>query len=90
VTRVLRPPACEAFGVRPDDGEVIEPAGKSALRYERQRPGELRHVDVRSWPDPTGGGLAANGRGHAPDPNADRYDYVHDVDDFRSLLRGPR
>jgi transposase len=87
VTRILRRhgvarlPECD-----PMTGEVIRASRSTALRYERARPGELVHIDVKKLGKiPDGGGWRANGRG--PRPVAKRhlgYDYVHSMVDDHS------
>jgi hypothetical protein len=43
-------------------GEVIRASRSTALRYERERPGELVHVDVKKLGRiPDGGGWRAEG-----------------------------
>ncbi len=65
------------------------PTGRVIRRYERDRPGELVHVDVkRLGRIPAGGGWRAHGRGHG---NRDRrgrpgYEYVHSLIDDHSRL----
>jgi transposase InsO family protein len=89
VTRILRRhgvprlPECD-----PMTGEVIRASRSTSLRYERARPGELVHVDVKKLGRiPSGGGWRANGRG--PRPGSKRgpgYDYVHSMVDDHSRL----
>jgi transposase InsO family protein len=71
-------------------GQVIRASKSTAVRYERQRPGELVHMDVKKLGKiPDGGGWRAHGRG--PGDNRNRrqgtgYDYVHSlVDDYSRL-----
>jgi transposase InsO family protein len=66
----------------PLTGEVIRASRMSAQRYERQRPGELVHLDVKKIGRiPDGGGWRANGRAgshtHAAKQARIGYDYVH-------------
>jgi len=74
----------------PMTGEVIRASKATAVRYERQRPGELVHMDVKKLGKiPAGGGWAAHGRG--PGDNRDRtkrigYDFVHSLVDDHSRL----
>ena len=90
VTRVLR-----RHGVPylrecdPMTGEVIRASKQTAPRYERDRPGELVHMDVKKLGKiPDGGGWRAHGRALS---NRDRktkigYDFVHSlVDDYSRL-----
>jgi transposase len=74
----------------PMTGQVIRASKSTAVRYERQRPGELVHMDVKKLGKiPDGGGWRAHGRG--PGDNRNRrqgtgYDYVHSlVDDYSRL-----
>ena len=73
----------------PLTGAVIRSSKQSAVRYERERPGELVHMDVKKLGKiPNGGGWRAHGRG---DGNRDRrtrigYDYVHSLVDDHSRL----
>ena len=49
----------------PLTGEVIRSSKTTAVRYERQRPGELVHMDVKKLGRiPDGGGWRARGREH--------------------------
>jgi len=69
-------------------GEVIRSSRATAHRYERDRPGELVHVDVKKIGRiPEDGGWRAHGRRERP--NAKRgtgYDYVHSMIDDHSRL----
>ena len=75
----------------PLTGEVIRSSKTTALRYERDRPGELIHVDVKKLGRiPPGGGWRARGR-DATDSTAKKkrrvgYDYVHSAVDDHSRL----
>lgn len=75
----------------PLTGAVIRASKTTAVRYERARPGELIHMDVKKIGRiPNGGGWRANGRGGEGD-NRDRrhgngYDYVHSAVDDHSRL----
>jgi transposase InsO family protein len=75
----------------PLTGEVIRASQTTAVRYERERPGELIHMDVKKIGRiPAGGGWRAHGRA-AGDTAAHKnaktgYDYVHSaVDDHTRL-----
>lgn len=74
----------------PMTGEVIRASKTTAVRYEKDCPGELVHMDVKKLGRiPDGGGWRAHGRG-ARD-NRDRkhgtgYDYIHSVVDDHSRL----
>ena len=91
VTRILRragaPRLCECD---PMTGEVIRASRSTALRYERERPGELVHIDVKKLGRiPKGGGWRTVGvvvQNHRS-PGARRgvgYDYVHSMVDDHS------
>jgi transposase InsO family protein len=75
----------------PMTGEVIRSSKATATRYERSRPGELVHMDVKKLGRiPDGGGWRAHGRG-AGSITRDRatkvgYDYVHSLVDDHSRL----
>ena len=70
------------------------PTGEPIRRYERDRPGELVHMDIKKLGKlPDGGGWRAHGRGsaqHKASRRADRraggYDYVHSIVDDHSRL----
>lgn len=58
-------------------------------RYQRERPGELVHVDVKKLSRiPTGGGWRAHGRGEVSRPRNRRvgYAYIHTAIDDRTRL----
>jgi transposase InsO family protein len=69
-------------------GAPIRRGPMSRVRYERQRPGELIHIDVKKLGRvPEGGGWRAHGRG--PKPSARRnagYDFIHSAVDDHSRL----
>ena len=51
----------------PMTGEVIRASKPTAVRYERDRPGELVHMDVKKLGRiPDGGGWRAHGRAMRP------------------------
>jgi transposase InsO family protein len=90
VGRILRrhdvPPlaACD-----PLTGEVIRSSKSTAVRYERSRPGELAHMDVKKIGRiPDGGGWRAHGRemGSTSAKKKARigFDYVHSMVDDHS------
>jgi transposase InsO family protein len=92
VSRILRrhevPRLCECD---PLTGDVIRASKTTAVRYERDRPGELVHMDVKKIGRiPDGGGWRANGRaaGSAARDRKQRvgYDYVHSVVDDHSRV----
>jgi transposase InsO family protein len=71
-------------------GELLRASRATAVRYERERPGELVHMDVKKLGRiPDGGGWRVLGRGKGD--NRDRrhgtgFDYVHSlVDDYSRL-----
>ncbi|MGF0116606.1 IS481 family transposase [Promicromonospora sp. Marseille-Q5078] len=74
----------------PMTGERLRASKTTAIRYERDRPGELVHMDVKKLGRiPDGGGWRAHGRGLGD--NRDRehgtgYDYVHSLVDDHSRL----
>jgi transposase InsO family protein len=92
VSRVLarrgQPRLC---ALDPMTGEVLRSSKQTATRYERSRPGELVHMDVKKLGRiPDGGGWRAHGRG-AGSISRDRatkvgYDYVHSLVDDHSRL----
>ena len=52
----------------PMTGQVIRSSKATAVRYEREQPGELVHMDVKKLGRiPDGGGWRAHGREHGPD-----------------------
>lgn len=75
----------------PMTGQVIRSSKQTAVRYERERPGELVHMDVKKLGKiPDGGGWKAHGRG-AGSIQRDRstkigYDYIHSLVDDHSRL----
>lgn len=89
VTRILRRhgvprlPECD-----PMTGEVIRASRSTSHRYERSRPGELVHVDVKKLGRiPDGGGWRAGGAViHGGPRTSVGYDYVHSMVDDHSRL----
>lgn len=75
----------------PITGEVIRSSKQTAVRYERDRPGELVHMDVKKLGRiPDGGGWRVHGRGSGS-IQRDRstkvgFDYVHSLVDDHSRL----
>ena len=61
---------------------------RTVVRYERERPGELVHVDIKKQGRiPTGGGWRVHGRKDNPNRNrGEGYDFVHAAVDDRSRL----
>ena len=90
VSRILRrhdvPRLCD---LDPLTGDVIRSSKVTAIRYERDRPSELVHMDVKKIGRiPDGGGWRAHGR-EAVSPTRDRtgrlgYDDIHSVVDDHS------
>ena len=75
----------------PLTGEVIRASKTTAIRYERERPGELVHVDVKKLGRiPDGGGWRAHGRqmGSTAAKKKARigFDYVHSMVDDHTRL----
>jgi transposase InsO family protein len=92
ISRILRrhdmPRLCECD---PLTGDVIRASKSTAVRYERERPGELVHMDVKKIGRiPDGGGWKALGRAAVATTrdrrNGPGYDYVHSVVDDHSRL----
>lgn len=76
----------------PMTGEVIRSSKQTARRYERARPGELVHMDVKKLGKiPDGGGWRARGQTRTNhqarvDKKPIGYDYVHSLVDDHSRL----
>ncbi|MEJ3405901.1 leucine zipper domain-containing protein, partial [Rathayibacter sp. YIM 133350] len=75
----------------PISGDLIRSSKSTATRYERERPGELVHVDVKKLGRiPDGGGWKANGRQKGQTGAQKRarigYDYIHSMVDDHSRL----
>jgi transposase InsO family protein len=92
VSRVLaRAGVPHLAALDPMTGQVIRSSKATAVRYERERPGELVHMDVKKIGRiPDGGGWRAHGRAHR-DATRDRsvrvgFDYVHSLVDDHSRL----
>ena len=90
VTRILRrhhvPRLCECD---PLTGAVVRASKTTTIRYERDRPGELVHMDVKKIGRiPDGGGWRAHGRQMGSTGVKKRarigYDYIHSVVDDHS------
>ncbi len=90
VSRILRRHHMPRLAVcDPMTGEVIRASKTTAVRYERDRPGELVHMDVKKIGRiPDGGGWRAHGRemgrSWARRKTKVGYDYVHSVVDDHS------
>jgi transposase InsO family protein len=62
-------------------------ASGAVVRYQRERPGELVHLDVKKLGRiPDGGGHRAHGRAEATRGRGIGYDYVHSAVDDRSRV----
>jgi transposase InsO family protein len=71
----------------PMTGVLIKASKATAVRYERARPGELVHVDVKKLGRiPDGGGWRAHGRREVVRGRGIGYDYVHSMVDDHSRL----
>ncbi len=69
-------------------GIPIRRGPATRVRYERERPGELIHIDVKKLGRiPTGGGWRATGRGYRPASKRQiGFDYVHAAIDDHSCV----
>lgn len=72
----------------PLTGALIRSSKATAVRYERDRPGELAHMDVKKLGRiPDGGGWKAHGRAHTTRSTTRLgFDYVHSLVDDHSRL----
>lgn len=74
----------------PMTGAVIRASKSTAVRYERARPGELVHMDIKKLGRiPEGGGWRAHGHTDVPDrkrKQSNGYDYVHSLVDDHCRL----
>ena len=90
VSRVLaRHQVPRLCALDPITGEVIRSSKATAVRYERERPGELVHMDVKKIGRiPDGGGWRAHGRANVERDrmNGPGFDYVHSLVDDHSRL----
>ena len=92
VSRILRRHAVPYLReCDPMTGELIRSSKATAVRYERDRPGELVHMDVKKLGKiPDGGGWRVHGRaatvGHKHKKTLIGYDYVHSLVDDHSRL----
>lgn len=92
ITRILR--RNEVPRLRDCDpltGELIRASKTTAIRYERDRPGELVHMDVKKLGRiPPGGGWKAHGREMGSTSERKRakigFDYIHSIVDDHSRL----
>ncbi len=92
VSRILRRHQMPPLALLdPLTGQVIRSSKTTALRYERDQPGELVHLDVKKIGRiPEGGGWRAHGR-QMGSTSANRkaligYDYVHSMLDDHTRL----
>ena len=92
ITRILRRNGVPRLhDCDPLTGELIRASKSTAVRYERDRPGELVHVDVKKLGRiPPGGGWKAHGRQMGSTGVKKRarigFDYVHSMVDDHSRL----
>jgi transposase InsO family protein len=89
VSRILTRHAVPLLAVcDPLTGEVIRATKHTAIRYERDKAGDLIHIDVKKIGKiPPGGGWRAHGRGERPGHKRGLgYDYVHAAVDDHSRL----
>jgi transposase InsO family protein len=71
----------------PLTGQPIRARKQTACRYEKDRPGELVHMDVKKIGKiPDGGGWRAHGRSEQVRGRGIGYDYVHSLVDDHSRL----
>ena len=92
ITRILRRNGMPRLhDCDPLTGELIRASKTTAIRYERDRPGELVHVDVKKLGRiPPGGGWKAHGR-QKGSTSRDRkrkvgFDFVHSMVDDHTRL----
>ena len=84
LTRFQLPPLA---WLDPVTGATIRASRATTIRYERDHPGELVHVDVKKLGRiPDGGGWRAHGRSEAVRGRGIGFDYVHAVIDDHSRL----
>jgi transposase InsO family protein len=90
VSRILRRHGAPRLGeCDPLTGELIRASKTTAVRYERPRPGDLVHMDVKKIGRiPNGGGWRAHGRQMGTTAAKKRarigYDYIHSIVDDHS------
>jgi len=71
----------------PLTGQVIRASKTTAVRYERETPGDLVHMDVKKLGRiPDGGGWRAHGRSEEVRGRGIGFDYVHSLVDDHSRL----
>ena len=72
---------------RLDRGDRAATPRPAVRRYQRERPGELVHVDVKKLAGiPDGGGWRLHGKGNAPPRAGAGYRYIHTAVDDRTRL----
>ena len=72
---------------RLDRGDRSTGPPPKPLRYEREKPGELVHVDIKKLPAiPHGGGWRTHGRGNAGPRQRAGWRYIHTAIDDRTRL----
>lgn len=92
ITRILRRNGVPRLhDCDPSTGELIRASKTTAIRYERDRPGELVHVDVKKLGRiPAGGGWRAHGRQMRSTAAKKKarigFDYVHSMVDDHTRL----
>lgn len=92
ITRILRRNGVPRLHeCDPLTGEVIRASKTTAIRYERDRPGELVHVDVKKLGRiPPGGGWRAHGRQMGSSAAKKKakigFDYVHSMVDDHTRI----
>jgi len=88
VTRVLRRRGMPLLrDLDPLTGQQIRASKATTVRYERDRPGELVHMDVKKLGRiPDGGGWRAHGRSEQVRGRGIGFDYVHSMVDDHSRL----
>ena len=71
----------------PITGEQIRSSKQTTIRYERDRPGELVHMDVKKIGKiPDGGGWRMHGRGGHHGRSGAGYRYLHTAIDDRTRI----
>ena len=92
ITRILRRNGVPRLhDCEPLTGELIRASKTTAIRYERDRPGELVHMDVKKLGRiPPGGGWKAHGRqmGSTSERKKTKigFDYIHSVVDDHTRI----
>ena len=92
ITRILRRNGVPRLHhCDPLTGELIRASKTTAVRYERERPGELVHVDVKKLGRiPDGGGWRAHGRQMGSSSASKKarigFDYVHSMVDDHTRI----